>query len=318
MTMPRTTWDGLPIADDEPHGATIVTLRTDGRLLMLHRNALGPAFEGDWAWTSPAGARQPGEPIVPAARRELAEEAGLEGVRIEAVDLSGHWALFLTRVPDDCAVDLVDIEHDRYEWLTPQEAYARLQPPLVGDAVRRVLATAPGSIDLRPLTRADLPALVTWQHEPHVTAWWQRPVADVAAAEAKYGPRIDGLEPTTVEVIRLDARPIGFIQSTPLVDYADPDFVAAIAPALGGPAGVVCIDYAIGLPELTGRGLGTRAIWAYLDTILHRCPATRYVIADPATANRASVRAGERAGFRSLIEYGDQTVCVLDRARLFG
>ena len=64
------TWDGLEIAAEEPRGSTVVVRRpaTDaGRpcdhdddpvtveLLLLHRNAKGPDFEGDWAWTGPAG-----------------------------------------------------------------------------------------------------------------------------------------------------------------------------------------------------------------------------------------------------------------------
>src|SRR4051794_22883875 len=96
------TWDGLEIAPDEPRGASVVVRRpavgdAGMELLMLHRNANGPDFEGDWAWTSPAGARQPGEAVFPAALRELAEEAGLGGADVAdvfALDLSGGWAVF--------------------------------------------------------------------------------------------------------------------------------------------------------------------------------------------------------------------------------
>ena len=70
------TWDGLSIAADTPTGATVVVRRRDlaGRLefLLLHRNAEGADYEGDWAWTAPAGCRQPGEAVYPAALRELA------------------------------------------------------------------------------------------------------------------------------------------------------------------------------------------------------------------------------------------------------
>ena len=64
---PRFTWDGVPIAPDEPHGAAILARRpADGGLheyLVLHRAHRGPDYEGDWAWTPPSGSRQPGEPV---------------------------------------------------------------------------------------------------------------------------------------------------------------------------------------------------------------------------------------------------------------
>lgn len=50
---------------------------SDLRLLLLHRKHNGSAYEGDWAWTTPSGARLPGELVHACAQRELAEETGL-------------------------------------------------------------------------------------------------------------------------------------------------------------------------------------------------------------------------------------------------
>jgi 8-oxo-dGTP pyrophosphatase MutT (NUDIX family) len=74
------TWDGLPVAQERPWVSAVVVWREgpEGReFLLLHRHHRGPEFAGDWAWTSPAGARQPGETPDDAARRELLEETGL-------------------------------------------------------------------------------------------------------------------------------------------------------------------------------------------------------------------------------------------------
>src|SRR5918996_2326384 len=80
--MPRATWDGLPVSSDKPYGATVIVWREvegEREFLLLHRRAPGgPDFEGEWAWTPPAGARLPGESIDETARRELREETGLE------------------------------------------------------------------------------------------------------------------------------------------------------------------------------------------------------------------------------------------------
>ena len=75
----HTTWDGLPISDEPPFGATVVVFRVrDDRfdVRMLHRAHHGPDYTGDWAWTPPAGARLPGELVEDCARRELRETRG--------------------------------------------------------------------------------------------------------------------------------------------------------------------------------------------------------------------------------------------------
>ena len=80
MTL-RTTWDGLPISEEPPFGATVVVYRHNGarlEILLLHRAHHGPDYVGDWAWTPPAGSRLPDEPIEACARRELLEETGLD------------------------------------------------------------------------------------------------------------------------------------------------------------------------------------------------------------------------------------------------
>ena len=82
------TWDGLPVAREPPYASCVVVWRAGGggrELLVLHRLAPGgPGYEGDWAWTPPSGARQPGETPGDAARRELREETGL-ALAFEAV-----------------------------------------------------------------------------------------------------------------------------------------------------------------------------------------------------------------------------------------
>ncbi|MFJ6217351.1 NUDIX domain-containing protein [Streptomyces sp. NPDC092296] len=135
----RTTWDGLPVAADLPNGAAVVVRRRSGddfEYLLLHRAYRGPDYEGDWAWTPPSGARQPGEPLLTGALRELQEEAGLTGLDVHAIDLSGRWALYLAEVTEH-AVALIDPEHDRYAWASAEEALRRCAPETVRENLHR-------------------------------------------------------------------------------------------------------------------------------------------------------------------------------------
>jgi len=153
------TWDGLPVAPDLPTAVAIVVWRQGGRgreFLLLHRMAPGgPGYEGDWAWTPPAGARQPGEPPDAAASRELLEETSLalpitpvpEAAPSETV------ALYLSHAPNDAAVAL-DEEHDRFEWLPLEDALTRCLPAVVAEglanAASLIVERSAGDRELRP------------------------------------------------------------------------------------------------------------------------------------------------------------------------
>jgi 8-oxo-dGTP pyrophosphatase MutT (NUDIX family) len=134
----QTTWDGVPIAEENPRGCSAVVWRGSRErpeYLILHRRAAGPPeFEGDWAWTPPAGSRQPGEDIDATVRRELLEETGLE-LELEPTALgTDEWVVYLAEAPDD-AVVVLDHEHDRLLWLPADEAANRCLPIEVGATI---------------------------------------------------------------------------------------------------------------------------------------------------------------------------------------
>jgi 8-oxo-dGTP pyrophosphatase MutT (NUDIX family) len=129
----RTTWDGLPVSDEPPFGATVVVYRNRGatlEILLLHRAHHGPEYAGDWAWTPPAGSRLPGEPIDECARRELLEETGLDLALTPTVFGTAEWPHYLARAPLAAAV-VLDAEHDRFEWVAANQAPPRCLPDLM-------------------------------------------------------------------------------------------------------------------------------------------------------------------------------------------
>jgi 8-oxo-dGTP pyrophosphatase MutT (NUDIX family) len=133
----RTTWDGLPISSEPPFGASILVFRAGGRraeVLLLHRAHHGPDYAGDWAWTPPAGARLPGEPIAACAARELREETGLSLPIIPTACGTAEWPVYLAEAPADSSV-ILDAEHDRFEWVAARQASARCLPEAVARAL---------------------------------------------------------------------------------------------------------------------------------------------------------------------------------------
>jgi 8-oxo-dGTP pyrophosphatase MutT (NUDIX family) len=135
-----TTWDGLPVSPDAPHGVSVVVYRSSEQgveFLLLHRAHNGAAYEGDWAWTPPSGARLPNEPVDECARRELLEETGLTLPLLATGQGMDSWAVYFAEAGAGDVVTL-DAEHDRYEWVSLETALARCLPQEVSAGIRLV------------------------------------------------------------------------------------------------------------------------------------------------------------------------------------
>jgi aminoglycoside 6'-N-acetyltransferase len=114
-----------------------------------------------------------------------------------------------------------------------------------------------------------------------------------------------------VHVVVADEQDCGYIQH---YRVGDVDPAAAEPDAVG-------IDYAIGVEELTGRGLGAELIWSYVrDVVLPAHPAARHVVASPDPANTRSIRALAKSGFEIARAGtpGTDTRCIVDVVKFFG
>ena len=80
---------------------------------------------------------------------------------------------------------------------------------------------------------------------------------DLAEAERRYGPRIDGDVPTRMWVAQVDGRDVGMVQDYRVGDHAD------YAEKTRDPE-AAAFDYLIGDPDLVGRGIGTRIVGQFL------------------------------------------------------
>lgn len=146
-------------------------------------------------------------------------------------------------------------------------------------------------VGLRAMSRADLPDLLRWRRAPHVARWFDGsgPVTP-EAFEERYGPRIDGDDPTRMFVVTVDGRPVGFLQDYRISDH--PEF-AVLAPdphAIG-------VDYSIGEPAWVRRGVGLRMLQRWFEVARAGYPGAATYFAAPDHRNLASRRLLLKAGF---------------------
>ena len=154
------------------------------------------------------------------------------------------------------------------------------------------MADAP-QIQFRALVLGDLELMRRWLNNDFVARWWPG-WPSLEQVRAKYGPRIDGSDPTKCFVIMLDGAPRGFIQSYRV--HHDPNLRALI----DAPERAAGIDLFLGEREDAYRGLGPRIIRRFLAEFVFAQTDTDLCLIDPAQNNAAAIRAYQKAGFQHL------------------
>ena len=159
-------------------------------------------------------------------------------------------------------------------------------------------------VSFRALERSDFPLLQRWLAEPHVHAWWHEAL-DLAGLEQKYGPRIDGIEPTHVFIIEHESRPIGWIQWYRWSDYSKHAAKLQAEPNAAG------IDLSIGEVSVIGKGIGSSAIREFILDVVCAESGITAIVTDPEERNGRSCRAFEKAGFIPVrtVELEGENVC---------
>lgn len=156
-----------------------------------------------------------------------------------------------------------------------------------------------GALTFRKLTRDDFELLARWLAAPHVHRWWFHEYSP-EALERDFGASVRGEEPGEDLLVHEGGEPVGLVQRSRYADY--PEDLEQMTPWVEVPDGALSVDYLIGDPVRTGRGLGPRIIAAVVADAWTTYPDAPCVIVPVATANRASWRALEKAGFARIGE----------------
>lgn len=148
-------------------------------------------------------------------------------------------------------------------------------------------------LTLRTMKMEDLARVGGWLEAPHVAKWYVTGSTEAEIEDLRRS--VVGEQRTNVLVVEEDRKPIGWCQWYLLSDY--PEYEADV----DGQPGDVGIDYAIGDPTRTGRGLGTQLIDLLVGEIRQLHPGAG-IVADPQATNKASRRVLEKNGFHLVDE----------------
>jgi 8-oxo-dGTP pyrophosphatase MutT (NUDIX family) len=143
--------------------ARVVCVDADDRILLLRWR--DPVDEHD-VWEPPGGGVEPGEDFLAAARRELAEETGLDPAAVAGPSVTVlrdfRWKGQRFTGPEECFLARYDVSRPPlareglmpdeqltlagHAWLTPAEfsGLAGLEPPDLAEVIRR-LGTPPAT-----------------------------------------------------------------------------------------------------------------------------------------------------------------------------
>jgi len=150
------------------------------------------------------------------------------------------------------------------------------------------------AIEFRPVTAADLPMLAEWIARPHWQEWWEDPSKEIACVR----DMVEGRDTTRPFIFGEDGADLGYIQAWHIADQRFEPWLT-LAPWLTAlPDDAVGVDLSIAEAGHLGRGLGSRALIAFVAML--RAEGHETIVIDPDPANARAVRAYEKAGFRAI------------------
>ena len=163
-----------------------------------------------------------------------------------------------------------------------------------------------------------MPLIHAWLNNPEVARWYglgfeNQTSPTLEEVAEYYAPRRLGEQPVSCYIIEVAGRPVGFIQTYRIGDYAE------YARAIDYDDDAWAIDLFIGEDDARGGGFGTRVINRFVETEVFSRPGVETAILAPNPDNGRGIRCYEKAGFRHLktvwvpMESNQEYVMVLEK-----
>ncbi|MBS7020953.1 MAG: GNAT family N-acetyltransferase, partial [Firmicutes bacterium] len=144
------------------------------------------------------------------------------------------------------------------------------------------------NLKIRNLTRNDMKTLEVWLNQEEILEFYQGRDCkyDIRAIERHYynDNNLCRL------ILMMDGEPIGYMQYYPLTKAELTKYHFGIESKVFG------LDLFIGIPELLGKGYGSKYIMMICDYLIHEQEVNKVVV-DPMTHNKRAIRCYEKCGF---------------------
>ena len=156
-------------------------------------------------------------------------------------------------------------------------------------------------ISFRPVTSADLALLGDWLARPHWRTWWGDPETELGYIR----DMVEGRDTTEPFIFQIEGRDTGYIQVWYVKDQMKDDILKDYPWLTRLPSETVGVDLSIADDRQLSRGIGTKVLSAFVDTLRQR--GFERIIIDPDPENQRAVKAYRKAGFREIPELLGQT-----------
>ncbi len=169
------------------------------------------------------------------------------------------------------------------------------------------------NISFTPLQKNHFPLLLKWLQAPHVKAWWSQSSRwTTALVTEKYDTYVDGYKvvgedhkPIHAYVIKVDDTPVGYIHHYNVRDFfREYDYsMHDLPPSCAG------FDWYIGEATYIGKGIGTKVLELFLNTIVLKTFKAVFIDAD--SKNVIAIRVYEKVGFKKLTLMNNGTITLM-------
>ncbi|MEM9027589.1 MAG: GNAT family N-acetyltransferase, partial [Pseudomonadota bacterium] len=123
-----------------------------------------------------------------------------------------------------------------------------------------------GDVHFTPVRLDQLDLLGTWLSAPHNQKWWGDPDVELSYIR----DMVEGRDTTRPFLFHVGGEPVGYIQYWFVGHHQNETWTKDHPWLLELPSETIGIDLSIGEADRLSKGIGSRALWAFVDWLLAR------------------------------------------------